>query len=62
MRKWILLVALLVSQGVQDASAYYTANMLLAECEGDSVGGAICRGYIMGVVEASENKTWEGTP
>jgi len=62
MRKWILLVALLVAQGVQAATVYYTGNALLAYCEGDGVGESLCRTYIMGVLDASKDKTWSGVP
>ena len=60
MRKWILLVALLVSQWVQGAASYYTGNDILAFCEGDDLGTLQCNLYIMGVTDASEGKTWDG--
>ncbi len=63
MKKWILLIALLVAQCVQAASVNYTGNELLAKCERGGASQALCRGYIMGVLDASkDDKTWEGTP
>ena len=62
MRKWVLLIALLVSQGVQAAGVYYNGNLLLAKCEGEAEYQLLCVGYIKGVSDTSDGKSWEGYP
>jgi len=59
MRKWILLVALFLAQGVQ--AEWSDGNNLLTECQSSDVFyKGVCGGYIIGVVDMSDGKTWDG--
>ena len=58
-----ILMVLSLPVAAATVPAYETGNQLLTLCE--SKGGSsegVCIGYIEGVSDASEGKTWDGTP
>ena len=59
MKKYLLLVLLLITPGVH--AAYETGNDLLAQCESDDLFmEGVCAGYIAGVSDVSRGETWGG--
>ena len=62
MNKWILIIFLFITQGIH-AVILKHGNQLLAECEVNYMElNLLCLGYIRGVYDASEGKTWIGHP
>jgi hypothetical protein len=61
MRKYILVLLLLINQAV--FAAFETGNDLLAYCESaDAFGQGGCRGFIKGVSDISQEQSWYCKP
>ena len=61
MKKLLVLLMLMTMSLPATAAAYKNGNQLLANCESSGYYDlATCLGYIMGVSDTSEGKTWDG--
>lgn len=63
MRKWVLLIALLITHGAhaEEEEVYQSGYKLLALCEGQGHASfeLQCLGYIQGVADASRGENWK---